>query len=167
MEKWLFMTDVRLISYLFICLCESNFRAAKNSFLTNCTCSMSPLSLILFSNNEQQSVEVQQMTGERWECTQVIRRRKRWRKCQYIVPYTEATVFLVHIHYLLPLLQVHEQDCSQLSHQDVSSKWYVNDELISSQRHWCEATDNKKNDYRTGDKLLSWGLKATRTVCST
>lgn len=143
------MTDVRIISYLFICHCESYFREAKNSFLTNCTCSMFPLSLILFnSNNEQQSVEVQQRMGESWECMQVIlliiTRRRRRRKCQYIVPYIEAIVFLVHIHYLLPLLLVCIQDCflfkttpalhmaqqmlavlavplaKQLSHQDVS-----------------------------------------------
>lgn len=64
-EKWLFIADGRIISYLFICHCESSFRAAKYSFLTNCTGSMSPLSFILLnSNNEQQSEDVQQKVGE-------------------------------------------------------------------------------------------------------
>lgn len=65
-EKWLFVTDVRIISYLFISHCESYFRAAKNSFLNNCTHSMFPLSLILFnSDNEQQTVDVQRTVGEK------------------------------------------------------------------------------------------------------
>ncbi len=64
-EKWLSTTDGRIVSYLFICHCESSFRAAKYSFLTNRTGSMFPLSFILFnSNNEQQSEDVQQKVGK-------------------------------------------------------------------------------------------------------
>lgn len=64
-ERWLFVTDGRIISYLFICHCESSFRAAKNRFLTNCTHSLFLLSFILLnSNTEQQSEDVQQKVGE-------------------------------------------------------------------------------------------------------
>lgn len=63
-EKWLFITDGRIIPYLFICQCESSFRATKNSFLTNCTHSTFLLSFILLkSNTEQQSEHVQQKVG--------------------------------------------------------------------------------------------------------
>lgn len=45
-EKWPFLTDGRIIFYLFIYHCDSSFTAAKNSFLTNCIFSMFLLSFI-------------------------------------------------------------------------------------------------------------------------
>lgn len=63
-EKCHLVTDVRIISYLFISHCESHLRVAKNSFLTKCARSMLPFSLIFFSsNNEQQSADVHHAVG--------------------------------------------------------------------------------------------------------
>lgn len=63
-ERWLFITDGRIISYLFICHCESSFRAAKNRFLTNCT------HTVCFSSHSFSSIQTlsnnQRMCNRRW-----------------------------------------------------------------------------------------------------